>query len=92
MSPQLLLFASLGWAWADVDLPVAGGGGGPGSETFSGIQYGAGAEVALSERWNLRFDYLYSDLDSETISYAGGATVTYDPDIHQVRAGLILKF
>lgn len=91
-APGFLLFGTLGYGWADIDLPVTGATGGAGSEVFSGIQYGGGAEVALSERWNLRLDYIYTDLDSETITYPGGAQATYDPDVHQARAGLILKF
>lgn len=92
VTPQMLLFGTIGVAWAEVDLPTTGVGGGPGSETFTGIQYGGGAEVELSQNWSLRLDYIYTDLDSETITYPGGNTVTYDPDVHQARAGLIFKF
>ena len=92
ITPDILLFGTIGAGWADIDLPTTGAGGGSGSEVFSGIQYGAGTELALSDRWSLRMDYLYTDLDSETITYSGGNTTTYDPDIHQFRAGLQLKF
>lgn len=91
-TPQLLLFAMIGAAWADFDLPVTGPGGGPGSETFAGIQFGGGAEMALSERWSARFDYLYTNFSAETVTYPGGAAVEYDPDVHQFRAGLVLRF
>lgn len=91
-TPDILLFAAIGAAWADIDLPVTGPGGGGGSETFSGFQYGGGAELDLGGSWTARLDYLYTDLDSETITYSGGNTVTYDPDVHQLRAGLLLKF
>ena len=92
VTPDILLFGTIGAGWADIDLPTTGAGGGAGSEVFSGIQYGAGTELALSDRWSLRMDYLYTDLDSETITYPGGNTTSYDPDIHQFRAGLQLRF
>lgn len=92
VTPEILLFAAIGAAWAEFDLPVAGAGGGSGSETFTGVQYGGGAEVALGGDWSLRLDYLYTDFDSETISYSGGSTVTYDPDMHQFRAGVLFRF
>ena len=92
VTPQMFLFGMIGVGFAEIDLPTTGAGGGPASETFSGLQYGAGAEAKLSENWNLRLDYLYTDLDSGSITYAGGTTATYDPDIHQARAGLVYKF
>ena len=92
VAPQLLLFGAIGVAFAEIDLPTTGAGGGPASETFSGLQYGAGAEAQLNGNWSLRLDYLYTDLESESVTYAGGNTVTYDPDIHQARAGLVYKF
>lgn len=91
VSPQTLVFGMIGAGFAEVDLPVAGPGGGPGSETFSGLQLGAGMETALSEKWSVRFDYLYTDLDSETVNYAG-QSITYDPDVHQVRGALVYRF
>ncbi len=91
-TPEILLFAMVGGAWAEIDLPTTGAGGGAGSKSFTGLQYGGGVEMALSGNWSARFDYLYTDLGSETVTYAGGNTVTYDPDVHQLRAGVVFKF
>lgn len=92
VTPEIMLFATLGAGWADMDLTATGPGGGSASEVFSGIQYGGGAEMALNPDWSLRLDYLYTDLDAETVAYSGGTTATYDPDIHQFRGGLLLRF
>lgn len=89
--PELLIFGMVGYAWADVDLPVTGPGGGSGSETFSGWQFGGGGEYRFDANWSTRLDYLYTDLDSETVAYTGQG-VAYDPDVHAVRAGLVYKF
>lgn len=92
LSPELLVFASLGYGWANIDLPVAGPGGAAMSETFGGFQFGGGMEVKLPGNWGARFDYLYTDPDEETILYPGAGAVTYDPDVHQLRGGLTYKF
>ena len=89
--PELLIFGTVGYAWADIDLPVTGAGGGSGSETFSGWQFGGGAEYRFDNNWSTRLDYLYTDLDSETITYSG-QSVNYDPDVHALRAGIVYKF
>lgn len=91
VTPQTMVFGTIGAGFAEFDLPVAGAGGGSGSETFSGLQLGAGMETALNDRWSVRFDYLWTDLGSETVSYAG-QSVTYDPDVHQVRGALVFRF
>ena len=89
--PDLLLFGTVGYGWAGIDLPVSGPDGGPGSETFSGWQFGGGGEYRFDQNWSMRLDYLYTDLDAQTVTYSD-TDVTYDPDIHQVRAGLVFKF
>jgi outer membrane immunogenic protein len=72
--PELLIFASIGAAWADYDFAFAGAGGGSSSKVVSGLQYGAGAEVKLTDQWSARFDYLYTDFDSKTVTFG-------DPDL-----------
>ena len=91
VTPDLLLFGTVGYGWAGIDLPVSGAFGGPGSETFSGWQFGGGGEFRFDENWSLRVDYQYTDLDAQTVTYSD-RSITYDPDIHQVRAGLSFKF
>jgi len=89
--PRVLLFVTGGIAWADVDLPVKGPGGGSGDGTFFGWTAGGGAEVAINPNWSARFDYQFTDFDSETVSYPGG-DVKYDPDVNTYRGALIYKF
>src|SRR6185312_17081060 len=62
----------LGEAWANADLPVTGFGGGSGSADFFGWSVGGGAEVAFSPNWSARFDYQFTDFNSETINYPTG--------------------
>lgn len=89
--PQLLLFATAGGAWADIDLPVGGPGGGAGDGTFFGWSVGGGAEFAFNQNWSARFDYQFTDFDTDTVSYPGGK-IKYDPDMSTYRGSLIYRF
>lgn len=89
--PQVLLFVTGGVAWADVDLPIRGPGGGSGDGTFFGWTVGGGAEVAINPNWSARFDYQFTDFDSDTVSYPGG-DVKFDPDVNTYRGALIYRF
>lgn len=89
--PQVLLFVTGGVAWADVDLPIRGPGGGSGDGTFFGWTVGGGAEVAFNPNWSARFDYQFTDFDSDTVSYPGG-DVKFDPDVNTYRGALIYRF
>jgi outer membrane immunogenic protein len=89
--PRVLLFVTGGVAWADIDLPVNGPGGGSGDGTFFGWTVGGGAEVAINPNWSARFDYQFTDFDSDTVSYPGG-DVKYDPDVNTYRGALIYRF
>jgi len=89
--PQVLLFVTGGGAWADVDLPVSGLGGGSRNGSFFGWSVGGGAEVAFTRNWSARFDYQFTDFDSDTVSYPGG-DVKYDPDVSIYRGSLIYRF
>jgi outer membrane immunogenic protein len=89
VTPQVLLFATLGIAWADIDLPVRGRAAR--DAHFFGWSVGGGAEVALSQNWSARFDYQFTDFGSETVSYPGGP-IKYDPDVNTYRGSLIYRF
>jgi outer membrane immunogenic protein len=91
IAPPVLLFVTAGGAWADVDLPVKGPGGGSGSGSFFGWSVGGGAEVAFSPKWSGRFDYQFTDFDSNKVSYPGG-DLKYDPDLSTYRGSLIYHF
>jgi len=89
--PQVLMFATFGGAWANADLPIGGPGGGPGSADLFGWSVGGGAEVALSPNWSARFDYQFTDFNSETVNYAGGK-LDLDPDANIYRGSLMYRF
>jgi len=86
-----MLFVTAGGAWADINLPVSGPGGGSGSGSFYGWSVGGGAEVAFNPNWSARFDYQFTDFNSDTVSYPGG-DVKYDPDVNTYRGSLIYRF
>jgi opacity protein-like surface antigen len=56
-----------------------------------GWSVGGGAEVALNPNWSARFDYQFTDFDSETVKYPGGK-IDYDPDASTYRGSLIYRF
>ncbi len=89
VAPSLLLYGTAGLAWADMDFNLSDGKAR--SETFMGYQLGLGSELMLSEKLNLRLEYIYTDLSNERVIH-GGMTNSYDPDFHQIRAGIVLKF
>ena len=87
----LLLFATAGGSWADASLPITGPGGASRDGTFFGWNVGGGAEVAFSQNWSARFDYQFTDFDSNSVSYPGGKT-KYDPDLSTYRGSFIYHF
>jgi len=89
--PQVMLFVTGGGAWADIDLPVNGPGGGSGNGSFFGWSVGGGAEVAFTRNWSARFDYQFTDFNSDIVSYPGD-DVKYDPDVSTYRGSLIYRF
>jgi len=89
--PQVLVFATFGGAWANADLPVTGPGGGSGSTDFFGWSVGGGAEVALSPNWSARFDYQFTDFNSESVNYSGNK-LDFDPDANTYRGSIIYRF
>jgi outer membrane immunogenic protein len=89
--PQALVFATFGGAWANADLPVTGPGGGSGSADFFGWSVGGGAEVALNPNWSARFDYQFTDFNSESVNYSGNK-LDFDPDADTYRGSIIYRF
>ncbi len=89
--PEVLLFATFGGAWANADLPVTGPNGGSGSADFFGWSVGGGAEVAFNPNWSARFDYQFTDFNSETVNYSGGK-LDFDPSANTYRGSLIYRF
>ena len=62
-----------------------------GSGSFYGWSVGGGAEVAFNPNWSARFDYQFTDFNSDTVSYPAG-DVKYDPDVNTYRGSLIYRF
>lgn len=91
VTSRVLLFGTFGGAWANADLNVTGPGGGIRETTFFGWSAGGGAEVALDPNWSARFDYQFTDFESETVAYPGG-TQTFDPDANTFRGSVIYRF
>jgi outer membrane immunogenic protein len=91
VTPNLLLFATAGGSWADMDLPITGPGGASRDGTFFGWNVGGGAEVAFNQNWSARFDYQFTDFDTNSVSYPGG-DVKYDPDVSTYRGSFIYHF
>jgi outer membrane immunogenic protein len=89
--PQVLVFATFGGAWANADMPVTGPGGGSASTDFFGWSVGGGAEVALSPNWSARFDYQFTDFNSESVNYSGNK-LDFDPDANTYRGSIIYRF
>lgn len=91
ITPNILLFGTFGGAWADADLVINGPGGGIRETTFFGWSAGGGAEMALNPNWSARFDYQFTDFDSETLNYPRGKQ-TFDPDANTFRGSVIYRF
>lgn len=89
MTPALLLYGTVGFAWADFDVKLSSAA--PRAETFTGYQVGFGGEMAIAPAWTLRLEYLYTDLGSASVT-SGGIANQFDPDFHTVRAGIAFKF
>ena len=88
LSPAFLVYATGGFAWADLDITANNI---TQTDYFGGYQVGAGTELNVAGPWTLRLEYLYTDLDSQSLTH-GNVTNTYDPDSHLVRGGVGFKF
>lgn len=89
LTPALLVYGTAGIALADIDFKVVGDS--TESQTFFGYQYGAGAELAISEHVALRLEYIYTGFEAEQVVHTG-LTNIYEPDFSTVRAGISFKF
>lgn len=88
LSPAFLVYATGGFAWGDMDFTANTV---TQTDWIGGYQIGAGTELNVAGPWTLRLEYLYTDLDSQTLTHSG-VTNTYDPDFHTIRAGVSFKF
>ena len=58
---------------------------------FFGWSVGGGAEVAINQNWSARFDYQFTDFDTESVAYPGGK-LKFDPDMNTYRGSFIYHF
>jgi outer membrane immunogenic protein len=79
-----LFYVKGGPAWAGTSLHSSiAGVGFDRSETRSGWAVGGGYEYAFRNAWSARFEYLFLDFGSETVSLNGPAGRVVVPDIDQ---------
>ncbi|MGL4396146.1 MAG: outer membrane protein [Hyphomicrobium sp.] len=87
-----LLYATAGFAWSEQTLHETSltGASYSGSNTFTGVVYGIGAETYVLPNLSLRLEALRYDYGSEDISLqsAGGIAQDFDPSETVVRAGV----
>ncbi len=60
VTPQTLLFGTVGWSWSRVDMSYnePGFGSVGGSAGINGLQLGIGMETAIAQNWRARIEYL----------------------------------
>ena len=61
-------------------------------ETRIGFTVGAGAEIALTDKWVGRIEYLYLDTPRYEVRNLENEKLWFDNDFHLVRAGLSYRF
>jgi len=84
-----LVFVSTGLAGTAKEANLTGF---PSDSAFVvGVAGGAGLEMALSESWSARFEYLYVGVPDDTLT-SGGASIIGGSDNHFIRAGLNYRF
>lgn len=99
VAPELLLYATGGYAWTTLDYSVAGTlGGSPfesgSGETFGGFVYGIGAEMQIAPQVLLRIEALRYDYSEQSyaLSPGGADTISIDPSSDVIRAGVSWRF
>lgn len=96
VADRALIYATGGYAYADVDIDMGVPGTRlSGGDMLDGYAVGGGLEYALSDRWSMKAEYQYVDLESVTaVGFDGGDrfATKIDPDFHTVRLGLNYRF
>jgi high affinity Mn2+ porin len=91
-----LFYATGGFAWSRDQStlgPLDGADGNKASFTRLGTAWGAGAEVALSDGWSARFEYLYTGFGAKDTALAGGTQlVSSDLAVQTARLGFNYRF
>ncbi len=87
-----MIYGTAGLALTSFDLEALGSGTRiSSSETLTGYAAGAGAEYALTNNMSLKGEALYYDFEESRFS-SSGSSVTVEPDVLTVRAGITYRF
>jgi outer membrane immunogenic protein len=104
---RFLVYGKGGFAFADVEVEFEDAFAADGSETLIegtdedeylfGYTVGGGVEVGVGERWTVRGEYMYADLEeiTQTVTSSDGGEfdVEHDlEDIHTVKLGVTRRF
>jgi outer membrane immunogenic protein len=97
MTPDTLLYVTAGWAGTRVDDLMYRGVVAVAGQFLNGPQFGGGVEAALSQDWNVRFDYQWGlirkvDLSFPAVVPANQLPATALPQGHMARVGLVRLF
>ncbi len=108
VTPNALLFGTLGYSWIDVsDTVLSASGGGDSlsltladNGSFSGWFLGAGVEAKLTDSISLKAEYRYTNTDGDAVRLLPGVfpeinelvRTELDPDIQTIRLSLDYRF
>lgn len=91
-----LYYATGGLAWSYDEAmlgPLDGAGGEKTAFTRLGTAWGAGVELALSQNWSARFEYLYTDFGAKAKAFGGGTQhLSSDLSVQTARLGVNYRF
>jgi outer membrane immunogenic protein len=85
-----LPYVTAGYSVAQVDDAQTGVLGSAADPLKQGVTVGAGVDYAITDMLAARASYDYIHYGKETFG-PGGIVMTFEPDLHLVRAGLVLK-
>jgi high affinity Mn2+ porin len=84
--------AGLAFANSEISQTAANATDDPRSRMRAGWSVGAGVELALSEGWSARLEYLYSHLDSVGVTFPSDARYASNVDLQSLRLGINRQF
>ncbi len=92
-SPEILLYATGGYAWANNKISADDGVVvGSASRTHSGWTVGAGLEYMFAPNWSAKVEYLYADLDGQTYTIGPFTGPSDRISLNSVKAGVNYHF
>ncbi len=92
VSPNTLIYGTVGIALASVDVSGTLITGGSDDETAVGVVFGGGIETTMGNRWFARLEYLHSDYGEESFRTVTGGSFDVDLDTDVVRGAIGYRF